>query len=253
MHDLRTQAEKTLNIDAIKTAVEPYLAQAKQYRASVTDRAEGLFETVASDKRVAKVITTAESLTAAWSVSRPCRSASSSRSSSLTGRGTSPAPKKAPAKPAKAATTRPAKKAPAKKAPPRRRAGQEGHHRSQGAGQEDHHQLSLRAPQAASTISLPPSCSSGRGQLAVCFDQCARTIYPGRVAVFNSCTTTPTEVLFWGLLALRLWALIDCLTRKVAAFPAVDKLSKPAWVAMLVLRRVLRQFRAARSRSGRSR
>jgi hypothetical protein len=40
--------------------------------------------------------------------------------------------------------------------------------------------------------------------------------------------------LFWGLLALRLWALADCLTRKVAAFPAVDKLSKPAWVAMLV-------------------
>lgn len=41
--------------------------------------------------------------------------------------------------------------------------------------------------------------------------------------------------LFWGLLALRLWALIDCLIRKVAAFPAVDKLTKPAWLAMLVL------------------
>lgn len=42
-------------------------------------------------------------------------------------------------------------------------------------------------------------------------------------------------VLFWGLVALRVWALADCLTRKLAAFPAVDKLTKPAWVAMLVL------------------
>jgi hypothetical protein len=42
-------------------------------------------------------------------------------------------------------------------------------------------------------------------------------------------------ILFWGLLALRVWALADCLTRKVAAFPAVDKLTKPAWLAMLVL------------------
>jgi hypothetical protein len=43
------------------------------------------------------------------------------------------------------------------------------------------------------------------------------------------------QILVWGLFALRLWALADCLTRKVAAFPAVDKLTKPAWVAMLVL------------------
>jgi O-antigen ligase len=41
-------------------------------------------------------------------------------------------------------------------------------------------------------------------------------------------------ILFWGLLALRLWALVDCITRKAAAFPAVDKLTKPAWVAMLL-------------------
>ena len=43
------------------------------------------------------------------------------------------------------------------------------------------------------------------------------------------------RVLFFGVLALQIWALIDCLTRKVAAFPAVDKLTKPAWLAMLVL------------------
>ena len=43
------------------------------------------------------------------------------------------------------------------------------------------------------------------------------------------------RVLFFGVLALQVWALIDCATRKVAAFPAVDKLTKPAWLAMLVL------------------
>lgn len=43
--DLRAQAEKALNLDAIKTAVEPYLAQAKGYRHSVTDRAEALINT----------------------------------------------------------------------------------------------------------------------------------------------------------------------------------------------------------------
>jgi hypothetical protein len=42
-------------------------------------------------------------------------------------------------------------------------------------------------------------------------------------------------ILFWGLLALRVWALADCLSRKGAAFPAVDKLTKPAWAAMLLL------------------
>jgi hypothetical protein len=115
VHDLRTQAEKTLNIDAIKTAVEPYLAQAKQYRASVTDRAEGLFETVTSDKRVAKVITTAESLTGV--VFETVQERVVKPVASLTGLGNTPAAKRTPAKPAKAATTRPAKKAPAKKAP----------------------------------------------------------------------------------------------------------------------------------------
>lgn len=41
-------------------------------------------------------------------------------------------------------------------------------------------------------------------------------------------------ILFWGLVALRAWAVIDCATRKAAAFPAVDKLTKPAWLAILV-------------------
>lgn len=43
------------------------------------------------------------------------------------------------------------------------------------------------------------------------------------------------QVLFWGLTALRVWAVVDCATRKAAAFPAVDKLTKPAWLAILVV------------------
>lgn len=39
-------------------------------------------------------------------------------------------------------------------------------------------------------------------------------------------------VLFLGLTALRLWAVVDCATRKAAAFPAADKLTKPAWMAI---------------------
>jgi hypothetical protein len=87
--DLRTQAEKTLNVDGIRTAVEPYLAQAKQYRSNVSDRAEGLFETVKSDKRVAKALSTAESVTGAVvgtvteRVVKPV--------ATLTGRGSKPA------------------------------------------------------------------------------------------------------------------------------------------------------------------
>jgi hypothetical protein len=47
--------------------------------------------------------------------------------------------------------------------------------------------------------------------------------------------TWTDTVVFWGLVLLRVWAFADCLTRKTAAFPAVDKLTKPAWLAMLVL------------------
>ena len=43
------------------------------------------------------------------------------------------------------------------------------------------------------------------------------------------------RVLWIGLVVLRLWALIDCLTRKAAAFPAVNKLTKPAWAAILLI------------------
>jgi hypothetical protein len=43
------------------------------------------------------------------------------------------------------------------------------------------------------------------------------------------------RILFWGLVGLRAWAFVDCLTRKLAAFPAVDKLTKPAWLTILLL------------------
>lgn len=43
------------------------------------------------------------------------------------------------------------------------------------------------------------------------------------------------SVLFWALVALRVWAFADCLIRKLAAFPAVDKLTKPAWLAILLV------------------
>jgi hypothetical protein len=120
--DLRTQAEKTVNLAAIKSAVEPYLAQAKQYRSTVTDRAEGLFESVyesvKNDKRVAKVITTAESLTGV--VVETVQDRVVKPVASLTGRGSKPAPAKKPAakraSATKSAATRPARKTPAKKA-----------------------------------------------------------------------------------------------------------------------------------------
>jgi len=38
-----------------------------------------------------------------------------------------------------------------------------------------------------------------------------------------------------GLLALKLWALIDCATRPQAAFPLHGKLSKVAWLVILGL------------------
>ena len=47
------------------------------------------------------------------------------------------------------------------------------------------------------------------------------------------------HVLAWGMLALWVWAFGDCLTRKAAAFPAVDKLTKPAWLAIIAIAALL--------------
>jgi hypothetical protein len=43
------------------------------------------------------------------------------------------------------------------------------------------------------------------------------------------------DVLFWASIAIQVWALVDCLSRKSAAFPAVDKLTKLAWVAIILV------------------
>ena len=49
-------------------------------------------------------------------------------------------------------------------------------------------------------------------------------------------------VLFWGCVALRVWAFADCLTRKSAAFPAADKLTKPAWAVILLIAGLLGSY-----------
>ena len=63
VHDLRTSAEKAVNIDAITSAVEPYLAQLRQYSTTVTDKVEEVVNTARDDKRIGSLVTTAESLT----------------------------------------------------------------------------------------------------------------------------------------------------------------------------------------------
>lgn len=49
-------------------------------------------------------------------------------------------------------------------------------------------------------------------------------------------------VLFWGLLALRVWAVADCAARKGAAFPAAGKLTKSAWLLLTLLSAVIGFF-----------
>jgi uncharacterized phage infection (PIP) family protein YhgE len=105
--DLRASAEKAINIEAIKTAVEPYLAQVKDYRSTVSDRAESLLGTVKSDERVAKLVDAASSL--AGVVVETVQERFVKPVQSLTGRGPKPVAK--PATPAKSAPTAAAKPA----------------------------------------------------------------------------------------------------------------------------------------------
>jgi len=114
-NDLRVQAEKAVNIDAIKSAVEPYLAQARQYRSGVTDRADDLYAAVRNDKRFAQVFAAAEQVadvlvgTVQERVVKPVLSmAERGAKPAPTTPSTKPAAKTAPRKPA---TTRPAAKA----------------------------------------------------------------------------------------------------------------------------------------------
>jgi uncharacterized phage infection (PIP) family protein YhgE len=101
VHDLRASAEKAVNIDAIKTAIEPYLAQVKDYRSTVTDRAESLLTGVKKDPRLAKIVDAAESVveTVQERVVKPVQS--------LTGRAGKPAAKPAAKATSSAAAAKP--------------------------------------------------------------------------------------------------------------------------------------------------
>lgn len=50
------------------------------------------------------------------------------------------------------------------------------------------------------------------------------------------------EVLYWGALALSLWAFVDALVRPAAAYVAAGKLTKPAWAAITGLAAVIAYF-----------
>ncbi len=66
--------------------------------------------------------------------------------------------------------------------------------------------------------------------------------YPDGVNTVADLELWTNLVLYWALVALRAWAVLDCLVRKTAAFPAVDKLTKPAWLAILVISGLLGTF-----------
>lgn len=130
VNDLRAQAEKAVNLDAIKAAIEPYVAQAKGYSTTVTDRAEEFYSTVRQDKRIAKLVTTAESVTGVVfetvqdRVVKPVQSFAGrgdkpvAQAPAATKPATHPAPKPATTAAApKAASKAPAAKTTARKAP----------------------------------------------------------------------------------------------------------------------------------------
>ncbi len=47
------------------------------------------------------------------------------------------------------------------------------------------------------------------------------------------------RTLFWGVLLLHAWAVVDCAIRTTQAFPAADKLTKPKWLAITVFSAVI--------------
>jgi hypothetical protein len=62
VEDLRIQAEQRLNLTRVRSAIDPYLVQAREYGANVSERAEGLYGTVRNDERVAGLVERAEGL-----------------------------------------------------------------------------------------------------------------------------------------------------------------------------------------------
>jgi len=124
--DLRSQAEKNLNLEAVRTAVEPYLAQARDYGTTVTERAEGLYGAVRGDRRVSGVVDRAETVTRPVvtllqeRVVQPVLTLTGRESAVVTDPTPTAPPKTAAAQTRQPAKTRPApaRKAPAKKATP---------------------------------------------------------------------------------------------------------------------------------------
>lgn len=51
-----------------------------------------------------------------------------------------------------------------------------------------------------------------------------------------------TQVLKLILVVFQIYAFVDCATRKAAAFPASDKLTKPGWLVILGLAVLLTYF-----------
>src|SRR5579875_1700901 len=60
--DLREKAEKLVNVDALRTAIEPYVAQLRSYGDSVTDRVDEIVAQLKKDPRIGKFVETADSL-----------------------------------------------------------------------------------------------------------------------------------------------------------------------------------------------
>ena len=215
--DLRTTAEKAINLDAIKTAIEPYLAQAKEYGTSVTDRAEVLISNLRSDKRVAKVLDTAGVVVGQVQerVVKPVQT--------LTGR---------PAKPASAG--KPAPKPTAKAEHHQARHHQAGRppgraqdHRAQDRDQA-HHQglIAARGTRRVQLVRPPLPRLAERGRSCV-----AASVRWTEWTSSASSTAGPTSCCSGASWRCGCGPSLDCLTRKAAAFPAVDKLTKPAWAA----------------------
>lgn len=53
------------------------------------------------------------------------------------------------------------------------------------------------------------------------------------------------HILGWGEFILWIWAFADCIARRHDAFPAADKLTKPAWLAILAIGALLGTFTVA--------
>lgn len=133
--DLREQAEKLVNVDALRTAIEPYLAQLKSYGDSVTDRVDELVETLKKDPRFGKFVEQADSFSAVvvelvqecvvkpvqslTGVARPLQPARKPSPKPAAKPSTGTATKRAATRPA---TRKPAAKTTARKAPTKRAA-----------------------------------------------------------------------------------------------------------------------------------